>query len=378
VTAPDLAVPTPAAVGTGQLQQPGSRPPLARSCAILVAGLIAAIAGSLLVGSTLVDPVALFNTSHLDHAVLVKRWDRTLLGLAVGAAFALAGACMQGLTRNPLADPGLLGVNAGAAFAMVTAISYLGAHSLGQYLWFGFLGAAVAAVLVHLVASLGRDGATPTKLTIAGAALTAGLSSWTTGVLLVDRQAVEQIRRWQVGTVAGRDSEILLTVLPALAVGAVLAFWAAGALNSLALGDDLARGLGRRTAVDRVIVGVGVVLLAGTGTAVAGPIAFVGLVVPHVVRRLVGADYRRLLPFSAGWGAALVVVADTVGRVILPPSEVQVGVTATVIGVVALVWMVVRRRGAMLWRPCSHRCHLCSQPRSSGAPGADLVAATRA
>ncbi|MDQ4051782.1 MAG: iron ABC transporter permease [Actinomycetota bacterium] len=301
-----------------------------------------------MVGSTLVDPGALFDPDHVDHAVLIKRWDRTLLGMAVGAAFALAGACMQGLTRNPLADPGLLGVNAGAAFAMVTAISYLGAHSLGQYLWFGFLGAAVAAVVVHLVASLGRDGATPAKLTIAGAALTAGLASWTTGVLLVDRQAVEQIRRWQVGTVAGRDSDILLTVLPALLLGAALALGSAGALNSLALGDDLARGLGRRTAVDRVVVGIGVVLLAGTGTAVAGPIAFVGLVVPHVVRRLVGADYRRLLPFSAGWGGVLVVVADTVGRVVLPPSEVQVGVTATVIGVVALVWMVARRKGATL------------------------------
>jgi iron complex transport system permease protein len=322
--------------------------PRAAGAAVLLAVLLAAGALSLLVGSTVVDPRALFDGEHVDHAVLVKRWDRTLLGLAVGAAFALAGACMQGLTRNPLADPGLLGVNAGAAFAMVTAISYLGVHSLGDYLWFGFLGAAVAAVLVHLVAGLGRDGATPAKLTIAGAALTAGLSSWTTGLLLIDRQAVEQIRRWQVGTVAGRDADVLLTVLPALLVGALLAVGAAGALNSLALGDDLARGLGRRTAVDRVVVGAAIVLLAGTGTAVAGPIAFVGLVVPHVVRRLVCADYRRLLPFSAGYGAALVVAADTVGRVVLPPAEVQVGVTATVIGVVALVWMVTHREGARL------------------------------
>ncbi|KAA1422099.1 iron ABC transporter permease [Nocardioides humilatus] len=318
------------------------------SVAALAATLAVVVIGSLLIGSTVASPSALFDPSHVDHAVLVKRWERTLLGLAVGAAFALAGACMQGLTRNPLADPGLLGVNAGAAFAMATAIAYLGAHSLGQFIWYGFAGAAAAAVVVHLVASVGRDGATPAKLTIAGAALTAGLSSWTTGVLLLDREAVEQIRRWQVGTVAGRDSDVLMTVALPLALGAVLALAMAGALNTLALGDDLARGLGRRTAVDRVVVGLAIVLLAGTGTAVAGPIAFIGLVVPHVVRRLVGGDYKRILPFSAGYGGALVVAADTVGRVVLPPAEVQVGVMATVIGVPVLIWVVSRGRRAGL------------------------------
>ncbi|MEZ0577116.1 FecCD family ABC transporter permease [Nocardioides sp. MH1] len=316
--------------------------------ALMLASLAAVIAVSVLVGSTWVSPAALLDPGHVDHAVLVKRWERTLLGLAVGAAFALAGACMQGLTRNPLADPGLLGVNAGAAFAMATAIAYLGAHSLGQYLWYGFLGAALAAVVVHAVASVGREGATPAKLTIAGAALTAGLSSWTTGVLLLDREAVEQIRRWQVGTVAGRDTGVLLTVAAPLVVGAVLALAMAGALNTLALGDDLARGLGRRTAVDRALVGLAVVLLAGTGTAVAGPIAFIGLVVPHAVRRLVGGDHRRVLPLSAAYGGALVVLADTLGRVVLPPAEVQVGVMATVIGVPVLVWVVARGRGVAL------------------------------
>jgi iron complex transport system permease protein len=344
VTAPDLLA-TPA-VDAPRQRRPG--PPLTRSVAILLAALLVAVVLSLLIGSRLVPPAAILDAADPDHAVIVKRWDRTLLGLVVGAAFALAGACMQGLTRNPLADPGLLGVNAGAAFAMVTAISFLGIHSIGQYVWFGFIGAAAAAVVVHFVASLGRDRATPAKLVIAGAALTAGLSSWTTGLLLVDRDAVEQIRRWQVGTVAGRDSDVLLIVLPELLAGAVLALLMAGALNSFALGDDVARGLGRRTGLDRAVVGLAVVLLAGTATAVAGPIAFVGLVVPHVVRRLVGADYRRILVFSAGYGAVLVVVADTVGRVILPPTEVAVGVTATVIGVVALIWIVTRSRAVSL------------------------------
>lgn len=345
VTVPDLLRATRAPAG---LRTTGVRPSLAAGVAVLAVTLAAVVVGSILIGSTATSPLALFDTGHADHAVLAKRWDRTILGLAIGAAFGLAGACMQGLTRNPLADPGLLGVNAGAAFAMVTAISYFGAHTLGEYIWFGFLGAAIAAVVVHLVASVGREGATPAKLTIAGAALTSGLASWTTAVLLLDRQAVEQIRRWQVGTVAGRDSEVLLTVAAPLVAGAVLALAMAGALNSLALGEDLARGLGRRTAVDRALVGLAVVLLAGTGTAVAGPIAFIGLVVPHVVRRLVGSDYRRILAFSAGYGGALVVAADTLGRVILPPSEVQVGVVATAIGVPALIWVVARGRKAGL------------------------------
>lgn len=305
------------------------------------------LVASVLIGSHLVSPAALFDTAHADHAIFVRRWDRTLFGALVGAGFAIAGACMQGLTRNPLADPGLLGVNAGAAFAMVTAISYLGIGTLGGYLWFGFLGAAAAAVLVHVVASLGRDGATPAKLTIAGAALTAGLTSWTTALLLIDRSAVEQIRRWQTGSVAGRDPDVLLTALPLLAAGMLLAVAMSSALNSFALGEDVARGLGRRTGRDRVLVGLAVVLLAGTGTAIAGPIAFIGLIVPHVVRRLVGADYRRVVAFSAGYGAVLVVAADTLGRVVAPPTEVPVGLTSSVLGVIAVVWLV---RGGRIGR----------------------------
>lgn len=339
--------PSPASLA-GSPVPAGVRRALSREVALLVVALLLAVICSVLIGSRLVSPVAILDAADPDHAVFAKRWDRTWAGLVIGAAFAVAGALMQGLTRNPLADPGLLGVNAGAAFAMVTAISFLGVSSLAGYLWFGFLGAALAAVVVQMVATIGYGGATPVKLTIAGAALAAGLTSWTTGLLLVDRGAVEQIRRWQVGSVAGRDPDVLLAALPAFAVGALLAVVMAGALNSFALGDDLARGLGRRTARDRVLVGVAVVLLAGTGTAVAGPIAFIGLVVPHVVRRMVGADYRRVVAFSAGYGAVLVVVADTLGRVVLPPTEVPVGLTSSVIGVVAILVLVRSGRVAKL------------------------------
>jgi iron complex transport system permease protein len=199
-------------------------------------------------------------------------------------------------------------------------------------------------VLVHAIAAVGRDGATPVKVAIAGAALTAALSSWTSGVLLIDRKTVESFRLWNVGTVAGRDLDVLLTGLPFIAVGVVLAMASIRSLNALALGDDLARGLGRRLAVDRLVVGVAVVLLAGAATALAGPIAFVGLIVPHGVRAVVGPDYRRVLPMSLGYGAVLVVAADVVGRLVLPPSEVQVGIMTAVIGVPVFLHLIRRGR----------------------------------
>ena len=325
----------------------GARPPRGlgtpTATALLVGAVAVACVLSVVVGARSIPLAAVWDGSHPLHNVSRARVERTLLGLAVGAALALAGAVLQGLSRNPLADPGILGINAGAGFAMVVGLSVFGVSELRHFLWVAFLGAAVAAVLVHVIASLGRDGATPMKLAIAGAALTAATTSWTTGVLLVDRQTMETFRYWQVGTIGGRDLGVLLTGAPFLFVGAVLALSGARLLNTLALGDDLARGLGRRTAIDRVVVGVAVVLLAGTSTALAGPVAFVGLVVPHAVRALVGSDHARLLPLSALGGAALVVLADTLGRVVLPPSEVQVGVMAAVVGVP--VFLLLIRRG---------------------------------
>jgi iron complex transport system permease protein len=323
------------------------RPALPVSVAISVVALAGAGVLSLLVGARAVPLASVWYATHPLHPVVEARLDRTLLGLAVGAALGLAGALMQGLTRNPLADPGILGVNAGATFAMVVGMTAFGAAEMGQFLPLAFVGAALAAALVHGIASLGRDGATPMKLAITGAALTAGLASWTTGLLLADRKTMETFRFWQVGTVAGRGTDVLVTGLPFLVVGVVLAIAGARLLNTLALGDDLARGLGRRTTRDRLVIALAIVLLAGTATALAGPIAFVGLVVPHVVRALVGPDHRRLLPFSMLGGAVLVVVADTVGRIVLPPAEVQVGIMAAVVGVPVFI-ALIRRTGRAL------------------------------
>jgi iron complex transport system permease protein len=312
---------------------------------------VAVVAGvgvlSLVVGARAVPLDAVWDGGHPLHPVIEARFERTLLGFAVGAALGLAGALMQGLTRNPLADPGILGVNAGATFAMVVGMTTLGLTSMGEFLPMAFLGAAVAALVVHAIASLGRDGASPMKLAITGAAVTAGLSSWTTGLLLADRRTMESFRFWQVGTIGGRGFDVLVTGLPFLLVGALLALAGARLLNTLALGDDLARGLGRRTGRDRLVVALAIVLLAGTATALAGPIAFVGLVVPHVVRAFVGPDHTRVLPFSMLVGAALVVLADTLGRVVLPPSEVQVGIMAAAVGVPFFI-ALIRRTGRNL------------------------------
>ena len=327
---------------------PAASMPAARLVAGLVAGLAVACIASLLIGSRMVTPSAVWDASHPDHAIVAARLARTLLALAVGAALGLSGAVLQGLTRNPLADPGILGINAGAAFAMVLAMSVLGVSGLSAYLAAAFVGAAITAIAVHLVASLGRDGATPMKLTIAGAAVTAALASWTSAVLLTDRRTMDVFRYWQVGTVGGRDLEVLLTGLPFLVLGGGLALTSARRLNALALGDDLARGLGRHVVSDRVVLGLSVVLLAGTATALAGPIGFVGLLAGHAVRGLVGPDHRRVLPLAAVYGAGLVVLADTVGRVVLPPTEVQVGIMTAVIGVPAFLWLVRRGRMAAL------------------------------
>jgi iron complex transport system permease protein len=312
---------------------------------VLVAAVVGASALSVLVGATTISLGSVLDAGAPDHAIAVARLPRTCLALTVGAALGLAGACMQGLTRNPLADPGILGVNAGASFAMVLAISVFGVSGLSSYLWFSFVGAAVAMVVVHAVAAVGRDGATPVKLVIAGSAVTAGLTSWTSGLLLTDQRTMDVFRFWQVGTVGGRGFDVLSTGLPFLAVGAVIALASSRLLDAMALGDDVARGLGRAVLRDRLVLGLACVLLAGAATALAGPIAFVGLIVPHAVRAVVGPDHARVLPGSICCGAVLVTLADTLGRVVLPPTEVQVGIMTAVVGVPA--FLVLVRRGQL-------------------------------
>ncbi len=284
-----------------------------------------------------------------DHLIVRSlRVPRTLLGLGVGIALGLAGAVMQGVTRNPLADPGILGVDAGAALAVVIAIYTFDVASLSQYVWFAFVGAGIASVIVYLLGSLGRGGATPVKLALAGAALSALLKALTSTVLLLDVQTLDQYRFWIVGSLAGRDSEVITQIGPFLVVGVVLALLAARSLNTLALGDDVARSLGMRVAAARALSALAVVVLCGSATAAAGPIAFVGLTVPHVARAICGPDYRWILPWSLVLAPTLLLGADTVGRVIARPGEVQVGILTAFIGAPFFIALVRRRKLAEL------------------------------
>jgi iron-siderophore transport system permease protein len=293
---------------------------------------------------------ALVHDDGSETAAIVRdvRVPRLLLGLAVGIALGLAGALMQALTRNPLADPGLLGVDAGAAAAIVVAIAALHLANPSEYVWFAFTGAAVASVVVYVLGSRGRAGATPVRLALAGTAVAAALTAFTTAVTLLDPLAFDDFRFWAVGALAGRDLGVLTSVGPFLLVGGVIALALARPLNTLALGDDAGRALGAAVARTRALGAIAVTLLCGGATAVAGPIAFVGLTVPHVARAIAGPDQRRVLAYSAVFAPILLIGADVVGRVVVRPSELEVGIVTALIGAPVFIALVRRRRIAQL------------------------------
>jgi iron complex transport system permease protein len=298
---------------------------------------------------TVLDALSTFDPTSNDELIVHSlRGPRTLLGLAVGIALGLAGAVMQAVTRNPLADPGILGIEAGAALAVVAGISLLGISSLSGYVWFAFAGAAIASVAVYAVGALGREGATPVKLALAGAAMTALLASFTYLVLLTDLQALDRYRFWIVGSLAGRDGSIVAAVWPFIAVGTAIALLSGRLLNTLALGEDVARSLGQRVGRARVLSAASVVVLCGAATAAAGPIAFVGLVIPHVARAITGPDYRWILPYSAVLGPVLLLGADVIGRVVVRPAELQVGIVTALVGAPFFIALVRRRKLAEL------------------------------
>lgn len=290
--------------------------------------------------STVLD--AFFGFDGSDEHIIVRslRVPRALIGLGVGAALAVAGVVMQGMTRNPLGAPEILGINAGAAFAVVTAIHGLGFVSPSGYVWFAFSGALGAAVLVYALGSAGRGGPTPVKLALSGAVLTALLGSWTTALLVLDQRTLDEARFWLAGSLAGRDLSVFATVAPFLIVGLVLSFGLGRQLNALSLGDDVSRALGQRTGMVRVLCILAIVLLAGAAVAAAGPIAFVGLATPHIVRAFVGADYRWILGYSVVLGPVLLLAADIVGRVVVRPAEMQVGIVSAFCGAPVLIYLV--------------------------------------
>jgi iron complex transport system permease protein len=315
--------------------------------ALGVLGLL--MVASVMVGSREVgldDIVAALGGSidGFDEAAVAKRIPRTVLAVIAGAALGMSGAVMQGVTRNPLADPGILGVNLGASLAVVLGLAYFGLSGATSFIWVAIAGAAVAALFVYTVGSLGRGGATPLKLALAGAATSAALASFVTAVVLPRNDIADGVRSWQIGGVGGASFESTQQVLPFLLVGFAICFLSARGLNSLALGDDLAAGLGERVAIARGAASLGAVVLCGATTAVTGPIAFVGLVVPHACRLLIGVDHRWLLPFSAVLGAALLTGADIIGRIAARPGEVDVGIITALIGAPFFIYIVRRQK----------------------------------
>jgi iron complex transport system permease protein len=310
--------------------------------ALLVASVLFGAKGYSL--HTLVEAYSSFNGGN-EHLILrTSRVPRALIAAVVGASLAVAGALMQALTRNPLASPSLFGINAGAGLAIVIAVAWFSAATMTQYMWFAFIGAALTSASVYLLGAAGSGGAAPVNLTLAGAAIAAFAASLTSGILLGNNKAFDQVLFWLVGSVADRELSMLGAVLPYVAAGMIVAFSIGRPLNILAMGDDVAASLGQNTALVKLAVAASVVVLAGGSVAVAGPISFVGIVIPHIARSLVGTDHRWLLPYCAVLGGILLVGADIASRFILMPSEVPVGALTALIGVPFFVVLARRDR----------------------------------
>lgn len=290
---------------------------------------------------------ALFSSEGIGDisiAVVRERIPRTVFSLAAGAALGASGCLMQAITRNPIADPSILGVNTGASLFVVCGVAFFGISTAGQYIWFAMAGAGVTAVFVYTVGSLGYGGATPIKLALAGAATSAALSSLVSAVMLPRTEVMNVFRFWQVGSVSGADWEGIFTVLPFLVCGLAAGLLCAPALNILALGDDAAASLGVRTGLVRIVGAFAGVILCGATTALAGPIGFVGLMVPHVMRMPAGPDQRVLLPLSAVGGAIVLTVSDVVGRLLGGTSEVEAGLVTAFLGAPLLIFIVRRSK----------------------------------
>lgn len=287
-------------------------------------------------------------SSASETVIRQMRVPRTLIGVLAGAALGLSGAILQGVTRNPLADPGIMGINAGAAASIVFGIMVLGVNGIAGYVWLAFLGAGVATVTVYGIASLGREGATPVKLALAGAAATAVLSSITSAIVMTNVDALNELRFWQAGSLAGRYLPVFWQTAPFITLGVIVALCSGRALNGLALGEDLALALGQRLRLTRLVLFVTVAVLCGAATAACGPIVFVGLVVPHLARFVCGPDYRWILPYSLLLTPIVLLAADICGRVVVSPGELEVGVVLGVLGAPAFIALVRYRSLAEL------------------------------
>ncbi|KAB7668894.1 FecCD family ABC transporter permease [Bacillus sp. B1-b2] len=288
----------------------------------------------------------LFHPEVQSHGanVVRQRIARTVFSLLCGAALGVSGALMQSVTRNPIADPSILGVNTGAALFVVCGISFLNISSVSQYIWLALAGAILTAIFVFGIGSMGSGGATPLKLVLAGAATSAALSSLVMAIMIPRSNVLDQFRFWQVGSVGSGNWSSISIFVPFLIVGILIALFSAPALNALALGDEVATGLGVRTGTLRLVAAFGGVILCGAATALAGPIGFVGLLATHVIRLLIGPDLRLIIPMSALSGAIILTISDVCGRILGSPGELEVGIVTAFIGAPILILITMKAK----------------------------------
>lgn len=316
----------------------------------LAVSLLLVAAASVVVGARTIAPSeAISAILHPDPSVIStviwqERFPRTLLGVVVGAALAVAGGLAQATTRNPLADPGLVGINAGGAFGVVIAVGAFGVTSITGWMWFSFLGAGIATIVVTAVASTGGRQLDPLRLVLSGVALTAVLGGVVTNLALLDPTAFDSMRTWTAGSLSSRSVEVSLAIIPAVVIGLALAALTVPGLDLLALGDDAATSLGARTARTYGLAMVSIVLLAGASTAAVGPIMFLGLIVPHIARLITGPRLGRVLALCLLIGPTPLLSADIIGRVILPTGELPAGIVSAFLGAPVLIILIRRRR----------------------------------
>ncbi|MCJ7995564.1 iron chelate uptake ABC transporter family permease subunit [Rhizobium cremeum] len=339
--------------------KPGRAPGLATVMLglVLLAGLSIA---SLSLGvrsisvQTMVDTLLAFDDRLVDHVVVMDyRLPRTLLALLCGSAFGVSGALIQAATRNPLADPGILGVNAGAAFFVTLAVGLFGFQSINAYLGFALLGAVLVTLAVYGLSMMGgglagRGGATPVRLVLAGVALSALFGGIGSSITLLNPQAFDAMRQWSIGAVAGRDMAVVVAVAPFIGIGLLIALLSARSLNAVALGEDLAAAFGASLVRTRILTLIAVTLLAGAATAACGPIGFIGLMVPHAVRWLTGPDQRRIIPMTMIYAPVLLLAADIAGRLVLYPGELEAGIVTAFLGAPVLIALARRRQAGGL------------------------------
>ncbi|WP_226037567.1 FecCD family ABC transporter permease [Aquibacillus saliphilus] len=293
---------------------------------------------------TVFDAIFNYDGSITEHIIITtSRLSRALIAAVIGSSLAIAGALMQALTKNPLAAPDIFGINAGALFFIVVSVTFFSVSSLVHYMWIAFLGAGISGGLVYLLGSLGKDGLSPVKIVLAGAAITALFVSFTQGLLVIDEQGLQSVLFWLAGSVAGRSIDMLLPVLPFIISAGIVALFLGGSINILMSGEDVAKSLGQKTGLIKAVMGIIIIFLAGGSVAVAGSIGFIGLIVPHMVRGLFGSDYRWIIPFSALFGASLLLLADVAARFVIMPQEMPIGVMTALLGTPFFIY--IARRG---------------------------------